>query len=391
MKYALAFLLTISASFAGAQTLGSCPIFPPNNPWNQRIDSLPLHWNSAKYIANVGPSIRLHPDFGSDPSYGIPWIAVGSTQPFVPITITGYVDESDPGPMPVPANAPIEKPLPPSGDGHVLVVDTSNHHLYELYQGVKDQSGSGWSATCSAIFALDSNKYRPDGWTSCDAAGLPIFPGLVKKYECDAGEIKHALRFTVQRTQRGWIFPARHHAGSTNDTTVMPMGLRLRLKSTYDDSKFTGYARVISTALKRYGIILADNGSNWFITGENNTSWPDDDIAQLKAITGGDFEAVYTGPVRTVPNQYPDPTFGDLGVAFAARSENLNVYPNPASNVVHIESASSGPLTITNGLGVNVLTSSLSSGSTVIDLSSLPAGIYCLQHGGVSRMLVVRH
>ena len=302
-KFLFAFLISYAlvSSNAFAQSLGTCHIFPSNNPWNERVDSLPVHWNSAKYIANVGGTIHVHPDFGSDPSYGIPWVAVSNAQPFVLIDITGYVDESDPGPMPIPLTAPIES----DGDSHVIAVDTSNHKLYELYQGVRGTSG--WSATSTAIFALDSNNYRPDGWTSCDAAGLPIWPGLVKKYECDAGEIKHALRFTVQHTQKAWVFPARHEAGSTTDTTVMPMGLRLRLKASFDDSQFTGYAKVITTAMKRYGIILADNGSNWYISGETNTSWPDADISQLKQITGNDFEVVYTGPVRTQPNQYPDP------------------------------------------------------------------------------------
>ncbi len=301
-SFAVFFLAaTLLTAQAHAQTLGSCKIFPPNNPWNERVDSLPVHWNSAKYIANVGGTIHIHPDFGSDPSYGIPWVAVGNSQAFVPVDITGYVDESDPGPMPIPPDAPIES----DGDSHVLVVDSGNHKLYELYQGVP--GANGWSATSTAIFALDSNNYRPDGWTSCDAAGLPIWPGLVKKYECDLGEIKHALRFTIQHTQKAWIFPARHEAGSTTDTTVMPMGLRLRLKANFNDSNFTGYAKVIATAIKRYGIILADNGSNWYISGETNTSWPDSDINQLKQITGNDFEVVYTGPVRTQPNQYPDP------------------------------------------------------------------------------------
>jgi hypothetical protein len=311
------FVLATLAIFtqAEAQTLGSCQIFPSNNPWNQRIDSLPVHWNSDKYIASVGVSIHVHPDFGSDASYGIPWVAVNGGQPMVPIDLSnGFTDQSDPGPMPIPPNAPVEGGG--VGDAHVLVVDTSNRHLYELYQGIKG-SGSGWAATSSAVFGLDSNNYRPDGWTSCDAAGLPIWPGLVRKYECDAGEIKHALRFTIggknsnggfkNISQKGWIFPARHEAGGTTDTTAMPMGLRLRLKASFDDSKFTGDAKVISTALKKYGMILADNGSPWFISGETNTSWPDNDIAQLKSIMGSDFEVVYTGPVRTQPNQFADP------------------------------------------------------------------------------------
>jgi hypothetical protein len=381
MKSTLSLVLLLLAGTASAQSVGTCPIFPANNPWNTRIDSLPVHWNSSKYIANVGATVHLHPDFGSDPSYGIPWIAVGASTPFVPVDITGYVDESDPGPMPIPANAPVEQPAPPDGDGHVLVVDTSNHHLYELYQGIKSQSGPGWSATSTAIFALDSNKFRPDGWTSCDAAGLPIFPGLVKKFECDQGEIKHALRFTVSRTQKGWIFPARHHAGSTTDTTVMPMGLRLRLKSTFDDSRFTGYAKVIATALKRYGIILADNGSNWFITGERNTAWPDEDISQLRAITGGDFEAVYTGPVRTQPNQYPDPVFGGLGVMNQESAQQILVYPNPTSRFITVASARRAMLEVLAPTGEVVLRQTSDAGSTRLDLGSLPSGIYMLRSG----------
>ncbi len=293
------------SEISSAQTLGSCRIFPANNPWNVRVDTSCVDSvHSAAYIASVGGSINVHPDFGSDTNYGIPWIAVNGSQPFVAInTSNGYQDQSDPGPMPIPPNAPIEH----DGDSHVLVVDTGNHHLYELYQGVKDKNENGWAATSSAIFALDSNNYRPDSWTSCDAAGLPIFPGLVRLDECKAGAINHALRFTVPHTQKAWIFPARHEAGSTTDTTYMPMGLRMRLKASFDDSQDTGYAKVIITALKKYGIILADNGSAWYISGETNPNWPDDDISQLKKISGSDFEAVYTYPVATDSGEYPTP------------------------------------------------------------------------------------
>lgn len=307
MKLRLAIVICLFVAVPTfAQSVGACKIFPSNNPWNQRVDSLPVHPNSAKYVATVGGTVHLHPDFGSNAQYGIPWIAVNGSTPFVPITVTSGWGQEDPGPMPIPPNAKVEYPAPPGGDAHVLVVDTTNHQLYELYQGIK--TSNGWSATTSAIFALDSNNYRPDGWTSCDAAGLPIFPGLVRLDECQAGEIKHAIRFTVQKSSKGWIFPGRHHAGSTTDTTnVMPMGLRMRLKASFDDSKYTGYAKVISTAMKKYGIIMADNGSNWYITGENNTNWPDNDISQLKSITGNDLEAVYTGPIRIKENQFPDP------------------------------------------------------------------------------------
>lgn len=249
MKFAICLLfVTFLAHAAAAQTLGSCHIFPSNNPWNVRVDSLPVDTaHSAAYIASVGGSIKVHPDFGSDTDYGIPWEAVNGSQAFVPINDSnGYTDQSDPGPMPIPPNAEIEH----DDDSHVLVVDTSNHYLYELYQGAPEKNNDGWSATSTAIFALDSNNYRPDGWTSCDAAGLPIFPGLVRLDECKAGAINHALRFTVPTTQQAWIFPARHEAGHTTDTTYMPMGTRLRLKASYDDSKDTGCAKVIITALK---------------------------------------------------------------------------------------------------------------------------------------------
>ncbi|MDP4198755.1 MAG: choice-of-anchor D domain-containing protein [Bacteroidota bacterium] len=301
-------ILFAIANVSGAQTLGTCHIFPSNNPWNERIDTLPVHPRSAQFIASVGGTIHVHPDFGSNALYGIPWVAVNNSQPPVKVTITSGWGQEDPGPMPIPANAPVENPPPPNGDAHVLVVDTSDHHLYELYQGIKDNSGTGWTATTSAKFALDSNNFRPDGWTSCDAAGLPIWPGLVRQYECKAGEIKHALRFTIPHSSRGYIFPARHFASSNTDTTsVMPMGLRLRLKASYDDSRDTGNAKVIVTALKRYGIILADNGSSWYISGETNTGWDDNDISQLRAITGNDFEVVYTGPIAVDSGQFPTP------------------------------------------------------------------------------------
>ncbi|SRR5579883_212537 len=297
--YSIAFFACILLAWnVSAQTVGTCKIFPSKNPWNERVDSLAVHWNSDKYLGHISGK-HLQPDFS------IPFNVVGASQPFVNVTATLYPDESDPGPMPIPPNALQEQPLPPSGDAHVLVVDTGNHRLYELYQGIK-QSDNSWDASSTAIFALDSNNYRPDGWTSCDAAGLPIFPGLLRYDECAAGEIKHALRFTIPTTQRGWIFPARHHAGSTNDTTVLPMGARLRLKASFDDSKFTGFGKVISTALKKYGIILADNGSAIFISGEPNANWPQE-VQQIRGIYASDLEVVYTGPVRTQSNQYPTP------------------------------------------------------------------------------------
>ena len=343
----LLFFAIVLSTASSAQTLGTCKIFPSNNPWNVRIDTLPVDSvHSAAYIASVGGSIHLHPDFGSDTDYGIPWEAVNGSQTFVSInTSNGYQDQSDPGPMPIPLNPVIEH----DDDSHVLIVDTSNHHLYELYQAVRDKNDNGWAATSSAIFALDSNNYRPDGWTSCDAAGLPIFPGLVRLDECKAGVINHALRFTVPHTQKGWIFPARHEAGNTSDTTFMPMGLRMKLRADYDDTKDTGYAKVIITALKKYGIILADNGSAWYISGEWNPNWPDDDINQLKAISGSDFEAVYTGPIATDSGEYPTPVIpipaSTNGISVASFVTDTSLVGN--ANAVQIPIINNGKTAIT--------------------------------------------
>jgi hypothetical protein len=352
MKTSLLLCFAILLSTAAfAQTLGSCQIFPSNNPWNVRVDTMRVDSiHSAAYIASVGGSGHVHPDFGSDTDYGIPWEAVNGSQTFVSVnTSNGYQDQSDPGPMPIPLNPVIEH----DGDSHVLIVDTSNHHLYELYQAVRDKNDDGWAATSSAIFGLDSNNYRPDGWTSCDAAGLPIFPGLVRLDECKAGVINHALRFTAPSTQQAWIFPARHHAGSQTDTNHMPMGTRLRLKASYDDTKDTGYAKVIITALKKYGIILADNGSAWYISGEWNPNWPDNDIGQLKAITGGDFEVVNTGyPMETESKEYPTPVIpipggsGSASISTPSVVRDTSRVGNGNSVIVPVSNTGSATLTI---------------------------------------------
>jgi hypothetical protein len=233
----------------------------------------------------------VHPDFGANPDYGIPYVTVPADQRKVPITFTDYGNESDPGPYPVPPNAPVEA----GGDRHVLVA-SGDCHLYELYNASPDGSG-GWRASSGAVFDLRSNRLRPDGWTSADAAGLPILPGLVRWDEIQAGHIDHALRFTVSRTQRGFIHPATHQAGASDDANLPPMGARFRLKASYDISRFTGASRVVLEALRRYGMLLADNGSNWFISGATDTHWNDDDLNQLKSVPGSAFEAVESGPV----------------------------------------------------------------------------------------------
>jgi len=272
--------------------VGTCGIYPPDNPWNTDVSAYPVHPNSAAYIATIGTGAHLHPDYGSNPDYGIPITVVGASQPKVPITFDAYGDESDPGPYPVPADARVEA----GGDRHVIVLEKDGCKLYEMYDARKDATGSGWTAASGAVFDLSSNALRPDSWTSADAAGLPIYPGLVKYDEVASGIIRHALRFTASRTQDGFIHPATHEAGS-NNASYPPMGLRVRLKSSFDVSGYTGGARVVLDAMKKYGMILADNGSNWFFTGETDTRWNDDDMNQLKEVPGSAFEAVDTGPI----------------------------------------------------------------------------------------------
>ena len=274
----------------GSPTLMGCPVFPADNPWNLDVSADPVDPRSDAYIASIGAGTFLHADFGSPAEYGIPWTSVPGTQPKVPMSFD-YDDESDPGPYPFPPDAPIEA----GGDRHVLVLDREACKLYETYDS--RYQGSGWHCGSGAVFDLRSNALRPETWTSADAAGLPILPGLVRRDEVKAGEIRHALRFTVQRTQRAYVHPATHFASSSTDPDRPPMGLRVRLKASYDLSRFRGDARVILAALKRYGMFVADNGGDWFISGETNRQWDDDDLDQLKTVPGSAFEVVRLGPI----------------------------------------------------------------------------------------------
>ncbi len=272
---------------------GACPVFPASNPLNQDISHAPVDPNSAKYIASIGAGLHLHADFGTPPSYGIPYVVVGPRQHKVPVHFE-YAEESDPGPYPIPPNAPVEG-AGEEGDRHVLVLQEGTCKLYELYAASRD--GSGWKAGSGAVFNLRSNALRPEGWTSADAAGLPIFPLLARYQEVKAGQIDHALRVTVAQTQRGYIHPATHLASSSPDPDLPPMGLRLRLKASFPLSSYRGQALVILRALKRYGLIVADNGSSWYITGAPSPHWNDEDLDQLKRVPGSAFEAVETGPI----------------------------------------------------------------------------------------------
>jgi hypothetical protein len=291
----IVFVLTIVPAVQAQQPpttgprVGNCPVFPWDNWWNRDVSDYPLHPNSTAYIASINASRQfLHADFGSPPEYGIPYVVVSGSQPKVPITFTAYGDESDPGPYPVPPDAPVEA----GSDHHVIVVDGDNCILYEMFNAV--YNGAGWNADSGAVFNLLENHFRRYGWTSADAAGLPIFPGLVRYDEVAAGVINHAVRFTAQRTQRAFILPATHYASNSRDPNLPPMGLRLRLKASYDISSFYGQARVLLEALKRYGMILADNGASWFITGATDPRWNDDDLNQLKTVPGSAFEALDT-------------------------------------------------------------------------------------------------
>lgn len=281
---------------------GDVQIFPADNPWNQDISQLPVHPKSQDYIESIGLDRPLHPDFGTEwegTPNGIPYVVVpgNQTRSFVDFE---YDDESDIGPYPIPENPEIEggPKAAPDADRHLLIIDPQNQTLYELYQ-LNPKGRGQWTAGSGAIFNLASNKLRPEGWTSADAAGLPIFPGLVRYDEVmQQGEVRHALRFTVKKTQRARIEPARHFASRSDDSRLPPMGLRVRLKADYDISGFPKPARVILQALKTYGMLLADNGGNWFVSGSPDARWKDDELGTLKRVTGRDFEAVDTGPVE---------------------------------------------------------------------------------------------
>jgi hypothetical protein len=285
----------------GASLNGRLP-FPADNAWNQAVDTEPVDPNSANLIASIGLTTGLHPDFGANWNggpFGIPYVVVGAETPPVPIVFTDYGDESDPGPYPVPANAPIEGGPNASGDRHILVVDAANWKLYELFNAFP-RAGGGYNASSGAVFDFNSNSQRPAGWTSADAAGLPIFPGLVRYDEVvEQGEIKHALRFTVSRSRRAYVAPARHFASSRTDVNLPPMGMRVRLKASFDISTYPSEAQVILRALKKYGMIVADNGSNWFISGAPDSRWNDTALNTLKRVKGSAFEVVKMGNVVT--------------------------------------------------------------------------------------------
>ncbi len=272
-------------------------LFPADNPWNTDISKAPVDPDSDRLIASIGVDISLHPDFGT--RYGIPYVVVPGNQPKVPVAFE-YAAESDPGPYPIPPDAPVEGGPDASGDRHVLVIDRDTWRLYELYAAYPQNGGRAWKAGSGAVFDLSSNALRPAGWTSADAAGLPIFPGLVRYDEVGLREVVgHALRFTCVKTRRARVSPAMHFASRSDDPGLPPMGMRVRLKAAFDTRSYPRSARVILDALKRYGMILADNGSNWFVTGAPDPRWRDDELEALKKVKGRDFEVVRMGEVVT--------------------------------------------------------------------------------------------
>lgn len=278
----------LAAGSAWPQTspqLAGCGVFPADNIWNVRVDGLPLDPASAAYITTIGTGVPLHPDFGAPP-YGIPYAVVPGDQAKVPVSFD-YADESDPGPYPIPPDPPIEA----GSDHHILLLDRDHCMLYELYDA--RQLNGAWSAGSGAIFDVKGNALRPDGWTSADAAGLPILPGLVRYEEVAAGEIRHAIRLTVPRTRRAYVWPARHYASSLTGAAFPPMGQRFRLRADFDLSGFSHDSQVILRALQKYGMILADNGTQWYITGAPDSRWDMDTLLpELRGVKGSDFEAV---------------------------------------------------------------------------------------------------
>jgi len=326
--------LTASSSSTQSPTIGSCPVFPADNVWNTPIDQLPVSSYSAAWVGTIGSAAPVHPDFGS--ASGIPFTTVPGTQTKYPATFQ-YSGDSDPGPYAVPLNAPIEGGSASTGDRHVISIDTDNCILYEMWSAYPQ--ASSWTAGSGAIFKLTSDALRPSGWTSADAAGLPVYPALVRYDEVASGQINHALRFTAPHTQNTFIWPARHAASNLTGYQYPPMGARFRLRADFDISRFSPVNQVILTALKKYGMILADNGSSWFVQGVPDPRWSDDDLHALTQIPGSAFEAVDESSIMVSP---------DSGQTTAGNAPATTVSLNPASATVTTGSTVGFTATVNN-------------------------------------------
>ncbi len=353
--YVLEILMMLISAGICAQSMTDYtgPVFPANHALNTPIDDLPVHPNSNNYVASIGKDAHLHPDFGTAwdddgtlRQMGIPYNVVGSGQRLLPITFVSYPEESDPGPWPIPTNPYIETVFDwrdrESGDRHMLIVDSSNHILYETGNVYGNSSGTAWQGGCGAVYDLNSNALRPETWTSADAAGLPIFPLLIRYDEVEralasGSEMHHPIRFTANVTQHAYIWPARHYASDNTDPNRPPMGLRFRLKADVELSGFSPRMQVILRTMKKYGIIVADNGSNWFFQGTHDDRWDDEDINTLKGLHGSDFEAVdisvWTNRPGFDPNSAAVPPATGTGIAsYEISSSDIVLfqnYPNP--------------------------------------------------------------
>ncbi len=342
---ALSEVLRAAAAVAGvalamptgaAPAIGGCPVFPAGNVWNVRVDALPVHPQSAAWVATIGSAKPLHPDFGTvyaGAPNGIPYVVVPAGTPGVAVSFE-YADESDPGPYPIPSDPPIEGGPASTGDRHVLIVESGRCRLYELYAAYRNSDGS-WRAGSGAIFDLGSNALRSSGWTSADAAGLPVLPGLARYDEVAAGEIAHALRFTAPQTRGEFTWPARHEASSLSGIQYPPMGQRFRLKAGVDVARFPASVQPILRALQRFGMMLADNGSSWYLSGAPDPRWNDDELHAMQRITGADFEAVDVSSLTVDPDsgatRAPAPSDGRTAVEFHRASvDHYFVSSDPA-------------------------------------------------------------
>lgn len=384
-KVVTKFILTIIPIFSlilpsilFSQSINNCQVFPKNNIWNTPLDTMPIHQKSQEYINTIGANLSLRSDFGSglwnDAPIGIPYVLVNGSQNKQTVTFE-YSEESDKSGYPIPENPPIEGGINSTGDRHIIIIDTSNCKLYELY-GAYQNNDKSWRAGSGAIFDLNSNILRTETWTSADAAGLPIFPGLVRYEEVANGEINHLIRFTVPKTQGAYLWPARHYASSIKDLNYPPMGIVMRLKSTFDISKLSPQAKVIAKALQKYGMILADNGSAWFMSGVPSENWDNDDLYTLRQIHGNDFEAIDISSLK-VDNNSGEVI--DIGSSIEDKVNNISkFYIN--DNILYLNNYKVNEnIEIIDILGNTIFSYLTKSSNETIDIVNLQNGVYFLK------------